>query len=328
MNEDSVIKVGICGYGNLGKGVELALEKVEDMELKAIFTRRNPDTIFPKTKDVRIVPIEKAYLWKDKLDVVILCGGSKEDIPKQLPEFSNLFNTVNTFDTHSNIQKLYETTDTITKKAKKVAVISTGWDPGLFSKIRKLGDTILPNANYYTFWGPGVSQGHSDAIRAISGVKNAIQYTIPNLEIMEKIKKGEIAKIETTKMHERDCYVAADKTQQERIEQEIKKMPTYFEGYKTTVHFVTEEEIKKRQQKMQHEGWVICVGETGKENRQIMEFHLALDSNPEFTGAVALAYARAAIKLQKAGEYGAKTVTQICIDDMATKKQNDSFKYI
>lgn len=328
MKGENTIKVGICGYGNLGKGVELALQKTTDMELKAIFTRRNPETILVKTKGVTIVPIEEVQQWKNKLDVVILCSGSREDLPKQLPKFASVFNTVNTFDTHSDIQRLYESTDKITKEAKKVAVISTGWDPGLFSKVRKLGDTILPNANYYTFWGPGVSQGHSDAIRRIRGVKNAIQYTIPNTEIMEKIKKGEITKIEPTKMHERDCYVAAEEAQQSRIEKEIKEMPQYFKGYKTTVHFVTEEEIKKRQQKMNHEGWVICVGKTSERNQQIIEFHLVLDSNPEFTGAVALSYARAAVRLQKRGEYGAKTVTQICIDDMATNEQKENFKYI
>lgn len=321
------IRVGICGYGNLGRGVKLAVEATKDMELKVIFTRRDPETLDTDSK-TKVVSITEAANWVKELDVVIMCGGSKDDLPKQMPEFARLFNTVNTFDTHADIQSMYKEVDAIAKEAGKVSVISTGWDPGLFSNIRKLCDSIFADAKYYTFWGPGVSQGHSDALRKIAGVKNAIQYTMPNEEVMDQIRSGVEKQISTTDMHERVCYVVAEEKDHDRIKQEICTMPKYFAGYKTTIYFVTEEEVTKRQSKMYHEGWVICVGKTGDGNHQVMEFHLKLDSNPEFTACVATSAARAAVKMNTRGESGARTMPQIATEDMATDEMNQTFKYI
>lgn len=327
MENKNKLRVGICGYGNLGKGVELALSETDDMEAVVIFTRRDPRSI-KNISNIPIVSTEDAKKWIEKLDVVLMCGGSAKDLPEQMPEFAKMFNTVNTFDTHADIPKMFDEVDAISKEAGKISVISIGWDPGIFSHIRKMGDAMLMNAKYYTFWGPGVSQGHSDAIRKITGVKNAIQYTIPIEETMELVRTGNVGELTATMMHKRECYVSANEEDYARIEHEIKTMPKYFEGYETIVHFISEEEIKQRQSKMYHEGWVIVVGTTSNANKQVMEFHLKLDSNPEFTASVAVAYARAAVKLNQKGESGARTITQICVDDIATNEQNATFQYI
>lgn len=320
------IRVGICGYGNLGKGVEAIIKQTSDMELCVIFTRRPPESLANQTKS-NIAPTTQIEEWKDKLDVVIMCGGSKTDLPEQVPEFAKIFNTVNTFDTHADIQDMVRKVDEVAKNAGTLSIISAGWEPGLFSDARKLAESILPDIKYHTFWGPGVSQGHSDAIRKIPGVKNAIQYTIPIEEALEKARKGEADNLTATQMHKRECYVVANEKDQERIEKEIKAIPGYFEGYETIVHFVEEAEVAQRQIKMIHEGWVIGVGIAPNGEKQVMEFHLKLGSNPEFTAAVAVAYARAAAKLNKERKTGAILPTAIPTDYLATDEQNEDYKY-
>lgn len=324
---ENKIRIGICGYGNLGKGVEQAIKQAPDMELKVIFTRRNPQEL-AKTTVTPVVAIQEAEQWEKKLDVVILCGGSKDDIPKQMPEFASKFNTINTFDTHADIPMLYTKTEEIAKKAGKLSLISTGWDPGLFSLIRVLAKSIFTEAKLYTVWGTGVSQGHSDAIRQIEGVKNAIQYTVPIEERIEQIRNGEEVEYTASQLHKRECYVAANKEDYAQIEKEIKEMPKYFADYETTVTFVTEEEIKEKQTKMFHGGSVICVGKTPAGNKQVMEFKLTLDSNPEFTGSVATMYARAITRLNKKGETGARLVTEIPFQDILPEEENEKFQYI
>lgn len=303
------IRVGIVGYGNLGRGVELAIAQNPDMQLDAIFTRRDPASI---SSSVKAYSIQDASKFTNEIDVMILCGGSATDLPEQGPQFANMFNVVDSFDTHAKIPAYYEEVDAAAQASGKIAVISTGWDPGLFSLNRLLFEAILPVGNGYTFWGKGVSQGHSDAIRRIAGVKDAKQYTIPVEAAVNRVRNGENPELSTREKHLRDCYVVAeDGADLEKIKHEIISMPNYFADYDTTVTFISEEELKANHSAMPHGGLVLRSGTTGESTKQIMEFGLKLDSNPEFTSSVLVAYARAAYKLAQNGQKGAKTVFDI-----------------
>ncbi len=308
------IRIGILGYGNLGRGVECALRQNPDMELAAVFTRRNPDSVKILTPGVLVYPVEKAEQMADKIDVLILCGGSATDLPVQTPQYAQLFNVVDSFDTHARIPEHFAHVDEAAKKGGKVGVISVGWDPGLFSLNRMYANAVLPQGADYTFWGKGVSQGHSDAIRRIEGVKDARQYTIPVESALEAVRRGENPELTTRQKHTRECFVVteegADKT---RIENEIKTMPNYFADYDTTVHFISEEELQKKHSGIPHGGFVIRCGKTGwnQENTHIIEYSLKLDSNPEFTSSVIVAYARAAYRMNHEGQAGCKTVFDI-----------------
>lgn len=305
----SKIRVGIVGYGNLGKGVELALKENPDFELIGIFSRRGASTI---DSDSNIIHLSKVLDYKDKIDVMFLCGGSAKDLPEQCPSLAYHFNTVDSYDNHKNIPEYFEMVDKIAIESNKVSLVSAGWDPGLFSMSRLLAQAILPNGKDYTFWGKGVSQGHSDAIRRIEGVKNAVQYTIPAEAAMEKIRSGETPYLKNEDRHKRVCYVVPyDFKDKDRIEQEIKSMPNYFLGFDTTVHFITEEELKEKHSKMPHGGSVICTGTTRNNHKQVMEFSLSLESNPEFASSVLVAFARAVYRLSNEGKKGAFTVFDI-----------------
>ena len=305
------IKIGIVGYGNLGKGVELAVKQNNDIELVGIFTRRNPNSIITNTP---VFSINEAISMKDKIDVMILCGGSATDLPVQGPEFAKIFNTIDSFDTHAKIPEYYNKMNEVSTSANKVSIISVGWDPGLFSLSRIYFDSVLPIGKTYTFWGKGVSQGHSDAIRRISGVKNAVQYTIPIDTAIQSVRAGLDPELPTSEKHLRECYVVLEEgANKELIESEIKNMPNYFNEYETTVHFITEDELKQNHSTMPHGGFVIRSGKTGINNatKQIAEFSLSLESNPEFTASVLISYARAAFRLEKSHQFGAKTVFDI-----------------
>lgn len=303
------IRVGIVGYGNLGRGVEKAIKQNSDFELKAVFSRRDPQGVSSESKAVHISELDN---YKEEIDVLILCGGSATDLPEQGPALAGKFHTVDSFDTHAKIPAYFESVDAAALEGGKVSVISTGWDPGLFSLNRLLGEAILPEGNEYTFWGKGVSQGHSDAIRRVAGVKNGVQYTIPRDEAIERVRKGENPELTTRDKHLRECFIVAeDGADQAAIETEIKEMPNYFADYDTVVHFISEEDMKRDHASMPHGGMVLRSGRTGDNNNQIIEFGLTLDSNPEFTASVLVAYARAAYKLGQAGDKGAKTVFDI-----------------
>ncbi len=305
------IKIAICGYGNLGKGIESEISKSKDMCLVGIFTRRDPKNL-KVNSDVPVININEINEWKDKIDVMIMCGGSATDLPNQVPEMAKIFNTVDSFDTHAKIPEYFNIVNESAKVNNKTSIISGGWDPGMFSLIRTYSNAILPEGKTYTFWGKGLSQGHSDAIRRIEGVKNAVQYTIPIEESMEKVRKGENPELSTSEKHLRECFVVAEEgANLDKIEKEIKTMPNYFSDYNTTVHFISEEELKKNHSKMAHGGFVIHSGKTGKENKHVIEYSLKLDSNPEFTASVLIALARANYRLNKKGEYGAKTILDI-----------------
>lgn len=310
MNEDK-IRIGICGYGNLGKGVEKAVARNSDMELVAIFTRRNPEEI-AKSTTARVISIGEAIEWVDEIDVMVMCGGSATDLPKQVPTFARLFCTVDSFDTHAKIPEYRKAVNEKAQAGNNVSIISVGWDPGLFSIMRLFAAAILSDSETYTFWGPGVSQGHSDAIRRIKGVKDARQYTIPISEAMECVRKGKNPKFSVREMHKRECYVVPEEgADLERIEKTIKYMPNYFADYDTTVHFITQEELDAKHSGLPHGGRVISCGETGDGNKQVIEYFLNLDSNPEFTGSVLVSYARAAYRMKQLGQFGAKTVLDI-----------------
>lgn len=306
-------RIGILGYGNLGKGVECAVKEANDMELVAVFTRRDPKNVTILTENVPVCHIDEAADWKDKIDVMILCGGSATDLPVQTPQFASMFNVIDSFDTHARIPEHFAAVDKAAKEAGKVAVISVGWDPGMFSLNRVYANAILPDGKDYTFWGKGVSQGHSDAIRRIPGVKNAIQYTVPVDEAVDQVRSGSEPKLTTRDKHTRECYVVAQEgANKAEIENAIKTMPNYFDEYNTTVHFISEEELKRDHSKMPHGGFVIRTGETGEEgNKHVIEYSLKLDSNPEFTASVLIAYARAAYRLNQKGENGARSVFDI-----------------
>ena len=305
------MKIGILGYGNLGRGVEKAVLKNSDVELVAIFTRRNPSDLKVKS-NAQVVNVSEIEQWKDKIDVLILCGGSATDLPEQTPKYAKMFNVIDSFDTHAKIPEHFANVDKSAKETNHTAIISVGWDPGLFSLNRMYANAILPDGNDYTFWGKGVSQGHSDAIRRIDGVKNAKQYTIPVEKALLAVKNCENPVLTTREKHTRECFVVAeDGADKARIEAEIKNMPNYFADYDTTVHFITEEELEKNHSGIPHGGFVIRTGTTSENTNHVIEYSLKLDSNPEFTSSVLVAYARAAFRLAKEKQFGCKTVFDI-----------------
>ena len=307
-------RIGIIGYGNLGRGVECAVKAADDMELVAVFTRRDPKSVTIQTENVPVCNVADVEQWKDKIDVMILCGGSATDLPVQTPQFAKMFNVIDSFDTHAKIPEHFAAVDAAAKAAGNVALISVGWDPGMFSLNRVYANAILPDGKDYTFWGKGVSQGHSDAIRRIKGVKDAKQYTIPVEAALEAVRSGANPELSTREKHTRECFVVLeDGADAAAVEKEIKTMPNYFADYDTTVHFISEEELKRNHSGMAHGGFVIRSGKTGmnKEHNHIIEYSLKLDSNPEFTTSVLVAYARAAHRLAKEGQCGCKTVLDI-----------------
>lgn len=325
----SKIRVGIVGYGNVGRGVEVALRQNPDMELVAVFTRRAPETLTIQTPSAAVVSMDDIKSYTDKVDVVILCGGSATDLPVQGPEMAKLFNTIDSFDTHARIPEYHASVEAAAKEAGKTSIISVGWDPGLFSMIRMMSGAILPVGEDYTFWGKGVSQGHSDAIRRVNGVKNGIQYTIPVTEAIDKVRAGENPTLSTREKHTRECFVVAEEgADKAQIENDIKNMPNYFADYNTTVHFITEEELKANHSKMPHGGFVFRSGVTGanEEHKQIIEFSLKLDSNPEFTAQVLVAYARAAVRMNKEGNTGAKTVFDVPLSYLSAQSSAELIK--
>lgn len=308
------IRVGILGYGNLGRGVECAIKQNDDMELIAVFTRRNPSDLSILTKDVKVCSINNVEEWKDKIDVMVLCGGSATDLPKQTPEYASMFNVIDSFDTHAKIPEHFQNVDKAAKVGGNVAIISSGWDPGMFSLNRLYASAVLPQGNDYTFWGKGVSQGHSDAIRRIDGVKDARQYTVPVEAALESVRHGENPALSTRQKHTRECYVVLEEgADAQKIEEEIKTMPNYFADYDTTVYFISEEELQRNHSGIPHGGFVLRSGKTGwnNENSHLIEYSLKLDSNPEFTASVIVAYARAVYRLAQEGQSGCKTVFDI-----------------
>ena len=308
------IRVGIMGYGNLGRGVECALKQSKDMELVAVFTRRNPENVSILHENVKVCHVDEAINMKDEIDVLIICGGSATDLPKQTKEYAKYFNVVDSFDTHARIPEHFTAVDVSAQESGKIAMISVGWDPGMFSLNRLYANAILPNGSDYTFWGKGVSQGHSDAIRRVEGVANGKQYTVPVEEALQKVRAGENPELTTREKHTRECFVVAeDGADKERIAEEIKNMPNYFADYDTTVTFITEEELLANHSGIPHGGFVIRSGRTGwnQEHNNIIEYSLKLDSNPEFTASVLVAYARAAYRMNQEGMKGCKTVFDV-----------------
>ena len=308
------IKIGIFGYGNLGRGVECAIKNNSDMELAAVFTRRSPENVSILSDNVPVYHADDVLKHKDEIDVMILCGGSATDLPVQTPEFAQYFNVVDSFDTHARIPEHFANVDNGAKKGNKTALISVGWDPGMFSLNRLYANAILPDGSDYTFWGKGVSQGHSDAVRRIDGVIDARQYTIPVEEALEGARSGKNPELSTRDKHIRECFVVAEEgADLSRIENEIKTMPNYFADYDTIVHFISAEEMKKSHSTLPHGGFVIRSGSTGwdKENNHVIEYSIKLDSNPEFTASVIVAYARAAYRMNQKGDIGCKTVFDV-----------------
>ncbi len=308
------IRIGIFGYGNLGRGVESAIRQNPDMELAAVFTRRAPETLKIRTEGVPVLHADKAAEMADKIDVMILCGGSATDLPVQTPALAKYFNVVDSFDTHAKIPEHFAAVDAVARESGKVGVISVGWDPGMFSLNRLFGNVILPEGKDYTFWGKGVSQGHSDAIRRVEGVADGKQYTIPVESALEAVRSGKNPELTTREKHTRECFVVAeDGADKAKIEEEIKTMPNYFADYDTTVNFISQEELNREHGGIPHGGFVIRSGKTGwnGENTHIIEYSLKLDSNPEFTSSVIVAYARAAYRMNKEGMSGCKTVFDV-----------------
>lgn len=307
------IRIGIVGYGNIGRGVEQSIKRNDDMELKAVFTRRDPASVKIQTEGAEVKHFDDMEAMKDDIDVMILCGGSATDLPVIGPKVAASFNTIDSFDTHAKIPEYFANVDKAAKEGKNVSIISVGWDPGMFSLNRLYAESILVQGSTYTFWGKGVSQGHSDAIRRIEGVKNGNQYTVPIEAAVDQVRSGSEPELTTRQKHLRECYVVAEEgADKAAIEEAIKTMPNYFDEYDTTVTFITEEELKENHSKMPHGGFVIRTGETGCEgNKHVIEYSLKLDSNPEFTGSVLVAYARAAHRLSKKGESGARSVFDI-----------------
>ena len=307
-------RIGIIGYGNLGRGVELSLMQNDDMELVGVFTRRNPSNLSILTKSAAVYSIEDIPSMKGKIDVMILCGGSATDLPVQSPKFAEMFNIVDSFDTHANIPHHFNAVDEAAKRGGNVGIISVGWDPGMFSLNRLYANCILPEGKDYTFWGRGVSQGHSDAIRRIEGVADGKQYTVPVKAAMDAVRSGETPELSTREKHTRECFVVAKPgADKERITHEIVNMPNYFSDYDTIVHFISQEELDREHKGIPHGGFVIRSGHTGVDGKtaHIIEYSLKLDSNPEFTSCVLVAYARAACRLSAEGVTGAKTVFDI-----------------
>lgn len=318
---ENKIRIGIVGYGNLGRGVLKSVAQNPDMSVEAIFTRRNNVEVEGFGPATNISEIEK---FKDKIDVMILCGGSATDLPKQGPEISKYFNTVDSFDTHAKIPEYFEAVDKSAKESGKLSIISVGWDPGLFSLNRVYAESILPEGETYTFWGKGVSQGHSDAIRRVEGVKNGVQYTVPKEEALEKVRSGANPELTTREKHLRVCYVVLDEgADEEKVANEIKTMPNYFADYDTVVNFISEEEFNKEHRAMPHGGFVIRSGKTGAGNNEKIEFSLQLDSNPEFTSSVLTAYARAIYRMAKEGRKGAITVFDVAPSYLSRKSASE-----
>ena len=308
------MRIGILGYGNLGRGVECAIKQNPDMELVAVFTRRAPETVSVLTETAAVCSVADVEQWKDKIDVMILCGGSATDLPVQTPKYAEFFNVVDSFDTHARIPEHFDDVDEAAKKSGHVGIISVGWDPGMFSLNRMYANAILPEGHDYTFWGKGVSQGHSDAIRRVEGVKDGKQYTIPVESALESVRNGENPELTARQKHTRECFVVLEEgADAAKVEATIKNMPNYFSDYDTTVHFISEEELKRDHSGIPHGGFVIRSGKTGwnLENNHVIEYSLKLDSNPEFTSSVIVAYARAAYRLYKEGQTGCKTVFDI-----------------
>lgn len=308
------IRIGIAGYGNLGKGVELAVRQNKDMELAGVFTRRDPETVKLASEGVRAYKLDQAEEMKDQIDVMIICGGSATDLPEQTPELAKYFDVIDSFDTHANIPQHFAAVDAVCRENGTVGLISVGWDPGLFSLNRIYAESILPNGKTYTFWGKGVSQGHSDAIRRVTGVKRGIQYTVPVEAAMDQVREGSQPELTTRQKHTRECYVVAEEgADLKQIEESIKTMKNYFDEYDTTVNFISEEEFDAVHNKMPHGGFVMRSGMTGdgEKTHQMIEYSLKLESNPEFTSSVLTAYARALYRMKKEGAVGCKTVFDV-----------------
>jgi len=322
------MKIGIYGYGNLGKGVENAITKNDDMELVAVFTRREPSKV-TVLSDVPIIHVNHVLEWKDKIDVMVLCGGSAKDLPMMTPILAEHFNVIDSYDNHSNISAHYENVNRAAIKGKKAALISCGWDPGMFSLNRLYANAILRDGRDYTFWGRGVSQGHSDAIRRIAGVIDARQYTVPVEEAMEQVRAGINPNLTTRQKHIRECYVvAANDADKEKIREEIVNMPSYFKDYDTTVTFISMEEMKEKYSALPHGGSVIRTGMTGNANKHSIEYRIKLDSNPEFTGSVLVAFARGIYRMANRNEYGCKTVFDIPPIDLWRKSREELIKQL
>lgn len=307
-------RIGILGYGNLGRGVEYAVRETNDMELTAVFTRRDPASVTIQTENVPVLSVDEILNWTDKIDVLVLCGGSATDLPVQTPEYAKYFNVIDSFDTHARIPEHFNAVNEAALANNKTAMISVGWDPGLFSLMRAYTSAILPNGKDYTFWGKGVSQGHSDAIRRIEGVADARQYTIPVDEALEAVRSGQNPELTTRQKHTREAFVVLkDGADPEKIRKEIVEMPNYFADYDTTVHFISKEEFDANHKELNHGGFVFRSGSTGKDHahKHVIEFSLKLDSNPEFTTSVIICYARAIKRLADQGQFGCKTVFDI-----------------
>ena len=325
------IKIGILGYGNLGRGVECAVKQNDDMELVAVFTRRNPEDVKILTETATVCNVADVENWKDKIDVMIICGGSATDLPKQTPVYAKMFNVIDSFDTHARIPEHFANVDAAAKEGGHVGIISVGWDPGMFSLNRLYANAILPDGNDYTFWGKGVSQGHSDAIRRVEGVKDGKQYTIPVEAALKAVRNGENPELTTRQKHTRECFVVLEEgADAAKVEEEIKTMPNYFSDYDTTVHFISEEELKANHSGIPHGGFVLRSGKTGwdGENKHLIEYSLKLDSNPEFTSSVLIAYARAAYRLASEGQIGCKTVFDIAPAYLSAKSGEELRKHM
>ena len=325
------IRIGILGYGNLGRGVECAIKHNPDLELVAVFTRRAPETVKILTETAAVYSVNDAEKMKDKIDVLIICGGSATDLPKQTPEYAKMFNVIDSFDTHARIPEHFDSVDAAAKESGHIGIISVGWDPGMFSLNRLYANAILPDGNDYTFWGKGVSQGHSDAIRRVEGVKDGKQYTIPVEAALKAVRNGENPELTTRQKHTRECFVVLEEgADAAKVEEEIKTMPNYFSDYDTTVHFISEEELKANHSGIPHGGFVLRSGKTGwnGENKLLIEYSLKLDSNPEFTSSVLIAYARAAYRLASEGQSGCKTVFDIAPAYLSAKSGEELRKHM
>lgn len=318
------IRIGIIGYGNLGRGVEAAIQHQEDMTLVAIFSRRGSQGVTPLDPAVAVEHVDDILNYRDQIDVMLLCGGSATDLPEQTPLYTEHFNTIDSFDNHSQIPQHFSKVDEVAQASGKISIISVGWDPGLFSLNRVLAEAILPQGETYTFWGKGLSQGHSDAIRRIDGVQNGVQYTIPSEDAIQQVRQGEQPDLSTSDKHTRECYVVLEEgADAAAIEQTIKTMPAYFVDYDTTVHFVSEETLTRDHSAMPHGGMVIRSGQTNADTSQVYEFNLTLGSNPEFTASVLVAYARAAYRLNQSGQKGARTIFDITMSNLASQSPEE-----